>query len=84
MTYQVQIERPAQKALARIAQADQDRIIARIESLADDPRPSGVRKLTGREAWRIRIGNYRVIYEIDDDRLVVLVVQIGHRSSVYR
>lgn len=84
MTYQVRIERPAQKALARIARPDQDRIIERIESLADEPRPSGVGKLTGRDAWRIRIGNYRVIYEIDDDCLVVLVVQIGHRGSVYR
>ncbi|MGA2401072.1 MAG: type II toxin-antitoxin system RelE/ParE family toxin [Syntrophobacteraceae bacterium] len=55
-----------------------------VRSLADDPRPAGVRKLTGREAWRIRVGDYRIVYEIHDDALVLLVVAIGHRRDVYR
>lgn len=59
MGYAISIERNAQKALAKIAQPDQDRIIQAIRSLAENPRPSGVKKLSGRDAWRIRIGNYR-------------------------
>ncbi len=63
---------------------DRDRIIDSIRGLAHDPRPQGVKKLTGRAGWRIRVGNYRVIYEIHDDRLLILVVSVGHRQDVYR
>ena len=52
--------------------------------LADTPRPDGTLKLTGRPAWRIRVGDYRVIYEIDDDKAVISNIHIGHRSAVYR
>ncbi|MEW5948302.1 MAG: type II toxin-antitoxin system RelE/ParE family toxin [Thermodesulfobacteriota bacterium] len=58
--------------------------MAAIQGLSEDPRPSGVKKLTGRNAWRIRVGNYRVIYEIQDNSLVVLVVSVGHRKEIYR
>ena len=84
MTYSIFIRRSAQKALSRIAKPDQDRIIAAIRGLAKDPRPTAVRKLSGRDAWRLRVGHYRVIYEIHDDRLVILVIAIGHRREVYR
>ena len=84
MTYAVDILRSAQKELARLDRQDHPRIIAAIESLAHDPRPPGSKKLTGRPAWRIRIGPYRVIYEIHDGKLTVLVVAVGHRSEVYR
>ena len=84
MSYSIEILRVAQKQLARIDRTQQQRIIAAIRSLADDPRPSGCKKLSGRPAWRIRIGSYRVIYEIQDDRLLVLVVTIGDRKDVYR
>lgn len=84
MAYSISIERPAQKSLAKISQPFQNRIIDAIRALADNPRPTGVKKLSGRDAWRIRIGNYRVIYEIHDDRLVVLIVSIGHRRDIYR
>lgn len=84
MTYTVEILRTAQKELGKINRPDQDRIIGAIQSLSEAPRPSGCLKLSGREAWRIRIGSYRVIYEVHDNRLVVLVVQIGHRRDVYR
>ena len=84
MTYTVIILRSAQRQLARIDRQDQPRIISAIQALADDPRPPGCKKLTGRDAWRIRVCVYRVIYEIDDDRLRVLVVAIGHRGGVYR
>lgn len=84
MSYSVFIEKSAQKSLSRIVPPFQGRIIRAIHELAAAPRPPGVKKLSGRDAWRIRIGDYRVIYEIHDDRLVVLVVAIGHRREVYR
>ncbi len=84
MTYSIDILRVAQKQLARIDRAQQQRIIAAIRELAADPRPSGCKKLSGRSAWRIRIGPYRVIYEIHDQRLLVLIVAIGNRKNVYR
>lgn len=84
MTYAVEILRVAQKELTKIDRQAQSRIIASIRELANDPRPAGCKKLSGRSAWRIRIGAYRVIYEIHDNRLVVLVVTIGNRGDVYR
>jgi mRNA interferase RelE/StbE len=62
----------------------QRRIVEKIEALADDPRPAGSVKLTGHGAYRIRVGDYRVIYAVADDQLVVLVVEVGHRREVYR
>lgn len=84
MTYAVDILRQAQRQLAKISRQDHQRIVAAIEALAATPRPPGCKKLSGRPAWRIRIGPYRVIYEIYDDRLVILVVEIGNRKDVYR
>jgi mRNA interferase RelE/StbE len=84
MSYSILIEKSAQKSLAKIPQPFHNRIIESIWSLADNPRPHGGKKLTGREAWRIRIGDYRVIYEIHDEKLVILVIIIGHRKDVYR
>ena len=84
MTYATEILRPAQKQLSKIQRQEQQRIIESIRSLADNPRPAGCRKLSARPAWRIRIGEYRVIYEINDDRLLVLVITIGHRREAYR
>jgi mRNA interferase RelE/StbE len=84
MKYAILIEKSAQKALAKLPQPIQDRIIQAIWSLAEIPRPSDVKKLTGRDAWRIRIGDYRVIYEIHDKELRILVLMIGHRKDVYR
>ena len=84
MKYKLLIERAAQKGLSKISHREQGRIIAAIQNLTDNPRPSNAKKLTGRDAWRIHIGNYRVIYEIHDDTLIVLVVHIGHRKNIYR
>jgi mRNA interferase RelE/StbE len=84
MRFQIEILRSAQKSLSRIQSQDQDRIIEAIRSLADEPQPHGCKKLSGRDAWRIRIGNYRVIYEIRESKLVVLIVDIGHRKEIYR
>ncbi|MBW6511264.1 MAG: type II toxin-antitoxin system RelE/ParE family toxin [Desulfuromonadaceae bacterium] len=84
MSYALEILRSAQKQLAHIDRHDQLRIITAIRSLADEPHPAGSKKLSGRDAWRIRVGTYRIIYEIQHDRLLVLVVSIGHRRAVYR
>jgi len=84
MIYTLNILRSAQKQLAKIDHQDQFDIISAINNLADNPRPIGCKKLSGRSAWRLRIGVYRIIYEIYDDQLLVLVVEIGHRKEVYR
>ncbi|MFO7899613.1 MAG: type II toxin-antitoxin system RelE/ParE family toxin [Planctomycetota bacterium] len=84
MTYAVRILRSAQRQLAKIERQGRERIVAAVRALADNPRPPGSKKLSGRPAWRIRVGSYRVIYEIHDNQLVVLVITLGHRRDVYR
>lgn len=58
--------------------------MAAIDQLATEPRPAGCIKLSGRAQWRVRVGDYRVLYEIHDDALLVLVIEVGHRRSIYR
>ena len=84
LKYKLYIEKSAQKELSKIPHPDQNRIINAIRNLAEDPRPSGVKKLSGRDAWRIRVGKYRVIYEVYDDKLIILVISIGQRKDIYR
>lgn len=84
MAYQVDILRSAQKQLAKINHQEQGRIVDALRNLAENPRPHGSKKLTARPAWRIRVGSYRVIYEIHENQLTVLVITIGHRSHIYR
>lgn len=84
MTYQILIERSAAKSLARITPPHRERLTEAIRALANDPRPPGAKKLSGRDAWRIRVGAYRVIYEINDKELRILVVVVGPRQDVYR
>jgi len=83
LKYKLFIERAANKELSKIPHKEQTRIINAIKNLSDNPRPAGVKKLTGREAWRIHVGRYRIIYEIQDDNFVILVVHIGHRKDIY-
>ncbi|MEN6626704.1 MAG: type II toxin-antitoxin system RelE/ParE family toxin [Candidatus Sumerlaeia bacterium] len=85
MAYHVILTSRAEKQLASLQTRDQHRILIRMETLADNPRPAGAVKLVGTDdGWRIRIGNFRVLYEIRDRELIVLVVEIGHRRDVYR
>jgi mRNA interferase RelE/StbE len=84
MPYQIIIEKPARKEIQKINQADRVSIIQSIQELADEPRPNGCKKLKGREAWRIRVGDYRVIYEIQDNVLIITVITVGHRREVYK
>ena len=67
-----------------IPSPDLKRILGRIEALRDDPRPPGSVKLSGMEYYRVRQGDYRIVYEIQDDILVIVVVKIGHRREIYR
>jgi len=83
--YKLRIKKSAAKELKAISRkADRKRIISRIESLADNPRPDGCEKLSGSERYRIRQGPYRIVYAIEDEQLVVYVIKIGDRKSVYR
>jgi mRNA interferase RelE/StbE len=84
MTYQVTILRRAQKELGALPEPEFEGVCRAIRTLAENPRPSGWLKWSGREGWRIREGNYRVVYELDDDRRLVLVLHVGHRRDVYR
>jgi mRNA interferase RelE/StbE len=84
MNYTVQIERSAQKQLAKINSPHFEAISEKILALEKNPRPAGCKKLTGRETWRIRVGDYRVLYTITDHLLLVLVIDIDHRKQVYR
>jgi len=82
--YKVRIEKQATKALKKLELGTRRRIAEAIRSLATDPRPPGSKKLKNREGWRIRVGEYRVIYGITEEELRVLVAKISHRSDVYR
>lgn len=73
----------AEKDLRVIPQKDQIRILRRISGLSSDPRPSGSKKLSGQERHRLRQGDYRILYEIHADRLVIVVVKVGNRRDIY-
>jgi mRNA interferase RelE/StbE len=83
-SYELLFKKSVAKDLREFPKADVKRILQRIRSLADDPRPPGCEKLSGQERYRLRQGVYRIVYEIDDKVLIVLVVKIAHRRDVYR
>ena len=83
MRYQVILTKSAQKDLDRLPDEIANRILARLAGLETNPRPADVKKLKGREAWRVR-GDYRVIYEIHDRVLQIIVIAVGHRREIYR
>ena len=84
-TYSVLTDHRAQKEIKKLDKDAQRRIVTKIESLATNPRPSGVDKLEDNdELYRVRVGDYRMIYQIKDRELIVLVVRVGHRREVYR
>lgn len=83
-SYRIEIKRSAAKELERLPPKDRLRVATRIQSLADDPRPPAAEKLSGQERYRIRQGDYRILYEIFDDLVLIIVVKSGNRSDVYR
>ena len=84
MSYSVFILRRAQAELSSLPKETYEKLKAAIFALSENQRPRRCRKLTGREGWRLRVGNYRVIYAIDDKRQAVTVLHVGHRRDIYR
>jgi mRNA interferase RelE/StbE len=82
--YKVYFRESVEKDLHTIPKKDLKRILRRIGMLRDNPRPPGCEKLTGQERYRVRQGQYRIAYSIQDDELTVWIVKVGHRKDVYR
>jgi len=83
--HEVYLERRAERELRRLSRDDFARVIVQIKALAENPRPAGCRKIArSRNDWRTRIGDHRIIYEIDDSAKAVRVMQVRHRSKAYR
>ena len=83
MMYQVVIEKQVQKQLSKISTRDYNNVVEAMKDLANNPRPHGYKKLKGRPGYRIRIGDYRIMYNINDNILTVFVLAIGNRRDVY-
>lgn len=84
MKYTIFIERYAQKQILKLDKKIIPLIKKAIAELADNPRPPKCKKLKGEDAYRIRVSNYRIIYEINDDKIIVIVVSVGHRKDIYK
>jgi len=82
--YKILLKPSAAKELDALPKADRLRVVERIKTLAENPRPMGCEKLAGSEKYRLRQGVYRILYEIHDDHVLVVVIKIGHRREVYR
>ena len=85
MPYVITVLPSAARAIASLPQDDQRRVVRKIDGLADDPRPAQAKLLASKERlWRLRVGDYRIIYQVDDGKKRILIVAIGHRRDVYR
>jgi len=85
MAYDLTIHRAAAKAIQRLPKAERDAVIAKLRRLANDPRTMpDVEKLTGQDAYRFRVGDWRVVYAVDHSLMVIAVAKVAHRSQVYR
>lgn len=82
--YRLLIRPPAAKELQALPANDRKRIVTKIQGLASHPRPPGAEKLSGQEKYRLRPGDYRVLYSVDDSQKILVIVKIGHRRNVYR
>jgi mRNA interferase RelE/StbE len=81
--YDLLVRPSVRRDLRAIPQPDIRRILARMDALRDDPRPPGSQKLSGQESYRVRQGNYRIVYTVEDAMLVIEVIRVGHRRDVY-
>ncbi len=82
--YKVEVKKSAEKELREIPKIELLKILEKIKSLSDDPHPTGSIKLTNQEKYRLRVGNYRVLYKIEENILTVFIVKVGHRKNIYR
>ncbi|MDA3872615.1 MAG: type II toxin-antitoxin system RelE/ParE family toxin [Kiritimatiellae bacterium] len=83
-SYKIEFAKGVRKDFKGVPKKDAERILKKIGSLADEPRPPDCKKLTNDASYRVRIGNYRVVYDIKDEVLLVLIVKVGHRKEIYR
>ena len=83
-SYSIRFRSSVKKDLRSIPKQDVLRILTALKSLTEDPRPSNSKPLTGRDAWRLRVGKYRAIYTINDKEIVIEIIKIAHRKNVYR
>jgi mRNA interferase RelE/StbE len=83
MPYQIEITNFAERKIKKLEEQLRSEVIGLIYKLAENPRPHGCKKLKGREAYRVRLGDYRIIYEIRDKVLIVSIVDVGHRKEIY-
>jgi len=82
--FEIEFRASVEKELRKIPQKDQIRILQSIAQLSENPRPPSSKKLSGQERYRLRRGKYRILYEIHDQRLLIVIVKIGHRRDVYK
>ena len=82
--YKIELRRKAQRALNRLPKDDFNVILGVVQGLANTPRPKGVEKIKSAGLWRIRQGDYRIVYNIDDGHKIVTILRIGHRGEIYR
>ena len=82
--YEIYFKESVWKELRKVPKNDLKKILSRNEKLGDDPRPMYCEKLTGHELYRVRQGNYRIVYSIQDNELTVWIIKVGHRKNVYR
>lgn len=82
--YKILIKQSAKKELGKLPKKDLQKIVIKIQDLSSEPRPAGCEKLSGEEKYRIRQGNYRIVYSIEDDELIIIVVKVGHRREIYK
>jgi len=84
-SYRIEVSATAEEQIRKLERIDQVRVVRAIQALADEPRPAGCRKLAGQDGvFRVRAGVFRVLYSVEDDRLVVIVLKVGNRKDVYR
>jgi len=83
-SYTILLTKKAQKQLDKLTYNIAEPIIEAISNLENEPRPNGCKKLKGRDAYRIRSGNYRIIYDVQDNELIIDVIALGHRKDVYK
>jgi mRNA interferase RelE/StbE len=82
--YELQIKPSAVKEIEKVPRKDRPKVVQKIRTLASHPRPHGCEKLSAEEKYRVRQGDYRMVYSVDDNERVVLIVKVGHRKEVYR
>jgi len=82
--YKIEVKKSAAKEIARLPRKDMQAVLARISALAENPRSSDCKKLSAQDKYRVRCGDYRILYSIQDDVLIICVVKVGHRKEIYR